>query len=390
MKFGTKTIHSCSREDLKQNSLMPPIYMTSTYLQDYPGAETEFSYTRSKNPNFVLLEELLASLEDAKYCTVFSSGLGALTALVSTLSQGDKVLGFNGVYGGTYRLFNDVFSKFGVEYISIPSSSPLHLERGFATNPKWLFFETPTNPLIDIYDIEAMCKAAKKRGILSIVDNTFATPYLQHPLKLGADVIIHSSTKYLGGHSDVIGGAIVTNNSLVKRQMDFSRKALGINPSPFDCWLITRGIKTLALRMKQHEINAKAIAEYFSKHPLVKQVFYPGLPSHPGHTIAKKQMRGFGGMLAVEFNLPIDTVKEMVSSYKIFKLAESLGGVESLVSHPATMTHASIPPIEREKCGISDRLVRYSVGIEETEDLIEDLAQGLNIQLTTSLQKESL
>lgn len=377
MKFATKAVHAGKFQHPSYGSVMPPIYMTTTFLQDFPGEEKEFAYTRANNPNFVILENLLASLEDAAHATVFSSGLGALTAMVSMLSQGDRVVGINGLYGGTYRLFHSIFSRFGIEFITIPSASSTDVKKGLALNPKWLFFETPTNPLLEVYDIAALAKEAKARGILTIVDSTFATPYLQNPLALGADIVWHSTTKYIGGHSDVVGGVAMTNDPNVKQQLDFARKALGVNPSPFDAWLLTRGIKTLALRMQQHEINARKIASYLQNHQLVKCVHYPGLSTHPSHEIAKKNMRGFGGMISAEFNLSLEKTKQMITSYQLFALAESLGGVESLVSHPASMTHAAIPAIERKKYGITDSLIRFSIGIEDTQDLIEDLEQAL-------------
>jgi len=378
MKFATKAIHVGSEPDLVTGAIMPPIYMTSTYLQHAPG-EGDYTYTRASNPNFTLLEKLLASLEEADYATVFSAGLGALTALISTLSQGDKVLAINGIYGGSYRLFNQVFNRFGIKFQTINPATIDELDQAFADNPKWLFFETPTNPLLEVFDIEAMAKIAKKHGALTIVDNTFASPYCQNPLKWGADIVWHSTTKYIGGHSDIIGGVVMTNNALLKKDLDFACKSLGVNPSPFDCWLITRGVKTLAVRMEKHQRNALAIANYLEKHPKVKKVYYPGLPSHRNHKVAKNQMSGFSGMLSAEFDLSIEKTRQLISSFSLFFLAESLGGVESLVCHPSTMTHASIPSNERQKLGISDGLVRFSIGIEEAEDLIEDLDKALQM-----------
>lgn len=378
MKFSTKAVHKGCDPDKETGAIMPPIYMTSTFLQDSPGVNRGYEYTRANNPNFVILENVLASLEDAKYATVFSSGLGALTALISSLSQGDSVLGIDGLYGGTYRLFNAVFKRFGIKFETLLSPTPDALEKALAKKPKWLFFESPTNPLLEIFDIAALAKAAKKHGVLSIVDNTFATSYFQNPLKFGVDIVWHSTTKYVGGHSDVIGGVAMTNSEKIKKDLDFARKALGVNPSPFDAWLLTRGVKTLALRMEQHQRNAMTIARFLEKHPQVKKVYYPGLESHSGHDIAKKQMSGFSGMISVEFNLSLEDTKRLISSFKLFSLAESLGGVESLVCHPATMTHASIPVEERHKSGVTDGLVRLSVGIEDAEDLIDDLKLALD------------
>lgn len=379
MKFATKAIHVGCDPDKETGAIMPPIYMTSTFVQEAPGESKGYDYTRANNPNYTILEKQLASLEEAEYATIFSSGLGALTGLISTLSKGDRVLAINGVYGGTYRLFNSVFNRFGVEFQSFMPTSLDDLEKTIESKPKWLFFETPTNPLLDIFDISAYAKIAKRHGVLTIIDNTFASPYFQNPLLLGADIVWHSTTKYMGGHSDVIGGVAMTNSATFKKDLDFARKALGLNPSPFDAWLITRGVKTLALRMEQHQQNAMAIARFLESHPKVKKVHYPGLESHPGHAVAKKQMTGFGGMLSVEFNLSLESTKKLISSFTLFALAESLGGVESLVSYPATMTHASIPKEERDRIGLTDSLVRFSVGIEDSSDLINDLKEALEL-----------
>lgn len=356
---------------------MPPIYMTSTFLQDAPGETRGYDYTRADNPNFRILEGLIAALEEASYATVFSSGLGALTALLSTGRQGERMVAMDGLYGGTYRLLTAVFKNFGIDLELVRANDVPALEKALELKPRWLLFETPTNPLLDVFDIEAYAKMARRQGVVTVVDNTFATPYFQKPLSLGADVSWHSLTKYMSGHSDVIGGALVTNDLALKQQLDFMRKAMGLNPSPFDAWLITRGIKTLALRMEKHQANALQLAQYLEGHAKVKRVYYPGLNSHPKHALAKKQMSGFGGIVSVEFNLSIEHTKNLISSFKIFALAESLGGVESLVCHPASMTHASIPVAERLKMGLNDGLVRFSVGIEELSDLIADLNQAL-------------
>lgn len=375
--FSTKAVHSGYTPDKETGAIMPPIFMTSTYIQDVPGeSRGGYEYTRAHNPNFTMLEELLASLEGGSHATVFSSGLGALTGLVSSLSAGDKVLAVEGLYGGTYRLLHDVFKRFGIDFYAIPANLE-GLDAALDRHPKWLIFETPTNPLLNIYDIEALSAAARKRGTLTLVDNTFASPFFQNPLKFGADAVWHSTTKYIGGHSDLVGGAIITDNADLKGLLDFGRKALGLNPSPFDAWLTMRSIKTLALRMERHQLNAKFVAAFFSLHPLVSKLYYPGLPTHPGHAVAKKQMSGFSGIVSAEFNLTIEQMKRMISSFKIFSLAESLGGVESLVCHPATMTHASIPSEERARQGLSDGLVRFSIGIEDHQDLLEDLKNAL-------------
>lgn len=377
MKFATKAIHEGCTPDPETGAVMSPIYMTSTFAKDSPEENKGYEYTRANNPNFMILEKKLASLEEAKFATVFSSGLGVLTGLISMLSEGDLVLAINGLYGGTYRLFNSVFSRFGIRFQTINPSSLEDLEKALQSKPKWLFFETPTNPLLEIFDIKEFSKAAKRHGALTIVDNTFASPYFQNPLKLGVDIVWHSTTKYIGGHSDVIGGVAMTNQAEIKKELDFSRKAMGLNPSPFDAWLITRGVKTLALRMEQHQLNAMAVARFLEGHPKVKKVYYPGLESHHQHQIAKKQMSGFGGMVSVEFNLSLEVTKKLISSFSIFTLAESLGGVESLVNHPATMTHASVPKEERLSSGLTDGLVRFSIGIEDSSDLIDDLTQSL-------------
>lgn len=377
MKFATKAIHVGNEPDPTTGAIMPPIYMTSTYVQESPGETKGYDYTRAGNPNFTILEKVLASLECAEHATIFSSGLGALTGLISLLSQGDSVLAFDGVYGGTYRLFNSVFKRYGINFNSINPSYFQALEAALEQKPKWLFFETPTNPLLEVYDISAFVKIAKRHGVLTIVDNTFATPYFQNPLKEGVDIVWHSTTKYIGGHSDVVGGVVMTNNGAVKKELDFARKAIGLNPSPFDAWLLTRGVKTLALRMEQHQKNAIAVINFLKKHPKVKHIYYPGMESHQSHAIAKKQMSGFGGVFSVEFNLSLEETKQLISSFHLFALAESLGGVESLVCHPATMTHASIPKEERQRIGLTDGLVRFSVGIEDGDDLIADLKGAL-------------
>ncbi len=377
MKFATKAIHAGYEPDAENRSIMPPIYMTSTYLQDAPGESHGYDYTRAGNPNFTILEKTLATLEGAKHATVFSSGLGALTGMTGMLSQGDHVLALEGLYGGTYRLFNNVFNRFGIHFESLKLNQISDLKSALTKKPKWLLFETPTNPLLNNVDIEACVNIAKQHEVLTIVDNTLATPYFQNPLEYGADIVWHSTTKYIGGHSDVIGGVIMTNSASIKEQMDFMRKAIGVNPSPFDAWLITRGLKTLALRMQQHARNAMEIAVFLERHPLVKKVYYPGLENHPSHAIAKEQMKGFGGMISAEFNLSLESTIDLASSFSLFALAESLGGVESLVCHPATMTHASIPSEERHKIGLSDGILRFSVGIEDSQDLLDDLSQTL-------------
>lgn len=376
--FATKAIHTGYDPDLERSGcLMPPIYMTSTFLQDAPGEDRGYDYTRAGNPNFTILEKILAALEKAEHATVFSSGLGALTGMCGMLSQGDHVLALEGVYGGTYRLFTRVFKRFGIGFELISATNVDQFQKALAKKPKWLLFETPTNPLLRVIDIAGCVEMAKKNGILIIVDNTFATPYFQNPLLHGADIVWHSTTKYMGGHSDVIGGVVMTNSAEIKKELDFNRMAIGLNPSPFDVWLTTRGVKTLALRMERHAENAAEIVNFLKLHSKVKKIYYPGIENVQQKAIADKQMLGLGGMISVEFDLSLEETKKMVSSYSYFALAESLGGVESLVCHPATMTHVSIPSAERQKSGLSDSLVRLSVGIEDVQDLIQDLAQGL-------------
>ncbi len=378
MKFATKAIHMGWQPDSTTGSVMPPIYMTSTFALDAPGHSRGFEYTRANNPNFVILEKTLASLEDAAHATVFSSGIGALMAMISTLSAGDKILALDGIYGGTYRLFTKVMQRFGIELVILYETSFDHIERALqSTKPKWLMFETPTNPLLNVFDIEAITQITKRHQVLSVIDNTFASPYCQNPFQWGADIVWHSTTKYLGGHSDVLGGVVMTQDAHFKQELDFARKTLGGNPSPFDCWLITRGVKTLAVRMQQHQKNALKISHFLEKHPKVERVFYPGLPSHPEHAIAKKQMHAFNGMLSAEFRLSLKETLKLISSFQFFTLAESLGGVESLVSHPTTMTHAIVPAEERQRLGLNDGLVRFSIGIEDADDLIQDLDQAL-------------
>ncbi len=373
MKFSTKAIHEGFESDPITGALMPPIYMTSTYEQETPGVHKGYDYSRAGNPNFTQLEQQVAALEKGKYATAFSSGLGALTALLSTLKSGDTVVAMEGLYGGTFRLFTRVFANFGVNFRVVKASESEEIETIFKTKPSLFLFETPTNPLLRVYDIARLNAKAKKYGVTTVVDNTFASPFFQNPLELGADICWHSCTKYLGGHSDVLGGIMVTNNGEIKEKLDFARMAIGVNPSPFDAWLLGRSIKTLALRMERHQSNALRVADFLEKQPSVNCVYYPGLVSHPTHAIAKEQMSGYGGIVSFELNYSIDETKELISSFRYFTLAESLGGVESLVCHPATMTHASIPREERINSGLSDGLVRLSVGVENIEDLLEDL-----------------
>lgn len=379
MKFSTKAIHVGQIPDPGTGAIIPPIYMTSTYVQEAPDKHKGYDYTRAGNPNFTSLEQTLAVLEEGKYATVFSSGLGATTGLISNLQTGDMVIAGNDLYGGTFRLFDQIFQNFGVSLLNIDTLNLEEVENVLKQQPKMIFLESPTNPLLKISDLAAINKLAKKYKVLSVVDNTFATPYFQNPLNLGADLVLHSTTKYMGGHSDVIGGVVITNNKVLKEEMDFARMAMGLNPSPFDTWLISRGLKTLSVRMDKHAQNALSVAGFLETHHRVRKVYYPGLSSHPQHTLAKKQMRGFGGIVSVEFDLGLEQTKKLISSFQVFSLAESLGGVESLVEHPASMTHASISKEKRERNGLSDGLVRFSVGIEDEDDLIEDLRIQLSL-----------
>lgn len=376
MRLGTKIIHEGQSPDETTGAVIPPIYQTTTFAQKDPGIpSTEFEYTRAGNPNFSRLEQTLATAENGKYATVFSSGLGAMTAWLANVNNG-SVVANRDLYGGTYRLLINVFARYGIKSTFVKSDDINAWNEAVTKDTKWLLVESPTNPLLKLIDIKAVCKLAHSKNVKVIVDNTFASPVFQNPLDLDADVVLHSSTKYLGGHSDVVGGAIITNNVNLKKEFDFYRKAMGLNPSPFDCWLISRGIKTLAVRMVQHEKNAQTIAKHLSKNKLVKDVYYPGLKSHPQHELAKHQMKGFGGMVSAKFCNEKTAVK-FIKKLKLFCLAESLGGVESLVCQPSTMTHASIPIAEQKKMGIDGSLVRLSVGIEDMKDLLEDIENAL-------------
>lgn len=380
MKFNTKTIHGGQHNvDPAYGSVMPPIYQTSTYSQTTPGGHKGFEYSRSGNPTRAALERALASIENGKYGLAFGSGLAAIDAVIKLLKPGDEVISTNDLYGGSYRLFRKVFEKFGIKFHFIGMQDALSIEDYINNNTKLLWVETPTNPMMNIIDIEACSKIAKKHKLLLAVDNTFATPYLQQPLELGADIVMHSATKYLGGHSDVVMGALIVNDDAIAEQLYFIQNASGAVCGPQDSFLVLRGIKTLHLRMQRHCENGELIANFLASHPKVDKVYWPGFPSHLNHEIAKKQMKGFGGMISftMKGNTLADAVK-VVEKLKIFTLAESLGGVESLAGHPASMTHASIPKEEREKTGVVDSLIRLSVGIEDADDLIEDLKQALS------------
>lgn len=368
-RFETEAIHAGSDPDPTTGAVIPPIYATSTYKQDAPGVHRGYDYSRADNPTRNNFERALASLEGAEYAVAFSSGMAATAAILTLLKPGDHVLSGLDLYGGTYRLFEQVYLKYGLEFSYVDTSDLDAIEP--RKNTRLLWIETPTNPLMAITDIAAA--AERKGNALLAVDNTFCSPYLQRPLERGADLVLHSTTKYLGGHSDLIGGAVVTRERALYDELKFIQLAVGAVPSPFDCFLAHRGIRTLAVRMKAHSENARRIARFLSEHPRVERVYYPGLEDHPGHEVARRQMRDFGGMLSIELK---GDVKRFLAHLNLFTLAESLGGVESLVNHPATMTHASIPPEERTRRGIRDQLIRLSVGLEHADDLLEDLRRA--------------
>jgi len=377
-KTGTKFIHAGAEPDPTTGAIMTPIYQTSTYVQAGPAQHKGYEYARSQNPTRAALETALAVIENGKFGLAFSSGVAATDAVIKLLAPGDEVICANDMYGGTYRLFTKVFEKFGIKFKYVDTTHPENVSAALTANSKLIWIETPTNPLMNITDIAAIAAISKKAGTILCVDNTFASPYLQNPLDLGADIVMHSSTKYLGGHSDVIQGALIMNDQSLKDQLYFIQKSCGAVPGPFDCFLVLRGIKTLHVRMKAHCENGKIVAHYLRYHPKVDKVFWCGFEDHHNYEIAKKQMKDFGGMLS--FTLKDDSVEaatKVLTSTKVFSLAESLGGVESLINHPASMTHASIPREERIKNGLADGLIRLSIGIEDAEDLVEDLKNAI-------------
>lgn len=381
MKFSTKAIHIGNEPNLKEGGsgdVVIPIHLATTFARRKVSEPTAgFEYSRSGNPTRYALEKNLADLENGKYAYTFSSGLAAIANVLLLLKKGDHVISIDDVYGGTRRLFTRVFEQFGLEFTFEDFVDGNHIKNKIRHNTRLIWIETPTNPLLKIVDISAVCKLAKVKKILTLVDNTFASPFFQCPLDLGADIVLHSMTKYIGGHSDVVAGCVILNNSEISEKLKFLQNAVGAILSPFDSYQILKGIKTLALRMKKHEANAIKIVNFLSHHKLVKHVYYPGLISHRGHAIAKKQMSGFGGMLSFELKGDINTSIQFLESLRLISIAESLGVVESLIEHPASMTHASVPKAEREKIGLSDGLIRLSVGIEDAEDLIADLSQAL-------------
>ena len=378
MKFATKTIHAGQPSEPETGALVAPIFQTSTYEQEAPGQDKGFSYSRTNNPTRQRLEGVLAALEGVEYAAAFASGLAAENAILQAyLRPGDEIIIPLDVYGGTYRILNRVYQAIGVVVKQIDTGDLATVERATTKKTRIVWIESPTNPRLLITDIAAISKIAHANGALLVVDNTFATPCFQQPFELGADLVVHSVTKYLAGHSDTVQGATLAKDAAVFEPVKFLQNATGAVPSPFDCWLTMRGLKTLELRMQRHEENATAIADALSGHPLVRQVYYPGLPSHPGHDIARRQMTGFGGMVSIDLNATMEEVAAFASSRRYFMLGESLGGVKALVCHPATMTHASIPAEERAKLGLPDTLLRLSTGCENAEDLVEDLVEGL-------------
>ena len=380
MKFGTKTIHAGQKPDPTTGAIMTPVYQTSTYVQSSPGQHSGFEYSRTGNPTRKVLEDNIAALENGKYGLCFGSGLAAIDAVIKLLKPGDEVISTNDLYGGTYRLFTKIFENYGIKFHFIGMENLSNIDNYINKNTKLIWAETPTNPMLNIIDIEMLATISKKHNLTLVVDNTFATPYIQKPLELGADIVMHSLTKYMGGHSDVVMGALVCNSEEIAEKLFFIQNSCGAIPGPMDSFLVLRGIKTLHIRMERHCQNGEKIAGFLINHPKVEGVYWPGLKSHKNHNVAKKQMHGFGGM--VSFDLKgnnLEDAKKVVENTKYFTLAESLGGVESLCGHPASMTHAAIPKNEREKTGVVDSLIRLSVGIEDIEDLIEDLDSSLSL-----------
>jgi len=376
-EFATRAIHAGQPTDEQTGAVTFPIYQTSTYGQETPGVNKGYVYARTGNPGRTALEECLASLEGAQFCYSAASGMAAINNILCLLQSGDHVVTCQDLYGGAYRMFTKLYSKFGVKFSFVDATDLDNIEKAFTPQTKMLWLETPSNPLLRIIDLAGAAKIGKKHHATVVVDNTFASPYLQSPLKLGADIVMHSTTKYLNGHSDVLGGASITNDAALAEQLKFFQNAVGAVPAPMDCFLNLRGIKTLPVRMDRHCANARQIAEYFTKHPKIAKVYFPGLPSHPGHEIAKRQMRDFGAMVSIELKADIEETRKFTSYIELWTLAESLGGVKSLLCQPATMTHASVDPAMRRQVGINDGLIRLSVGLEDVRDLIRDLEQAL-------------
>jgi cystathionine gamma-lyase len=374
--FATRAIHAGVEPDEKTGAVSPPVYQTSTYAQEEIGRHKGYEYARTQNPTRERLERSVAALEGATHGLAYASGMAATSTVLQLLGSGDHVVASDDLYGGTYRLFERLLRGYGLTFTHVDSSNPQALERAVTAETKLLFLETPSNPLMRITDLAHAAKLAKERGVISVVDNTFCSPALQRPLELGIDVVVHSTTKYLNGHSDVVGGAVATSRDDLAEKLRFLQNAVGAVPGPWDCWLTLRGIRTLALRMERHDQNGRVLAERLAGHSKVKKLYYPGLPSHPQHELAKRQMRGFGGMISFDLG-SLDAANRFARSLRVFTLAESLGGVESLCCHPATMTHASMPKSEREARGLTDGLIRLSVGCEDAGDLIADVEDAL-------------
>lgn len=376
MGFSTDAIHAGQIPDPTTGAVITPVYLTSTYHQPELGKNTGYEYGRTHNLTRQAMEKNIAVLEKGKYAIAFSSGLAATNALMSLVKAGDHIIVSNNVYGGTYRLFEQNLTDYGIEYSWVDTSDVANIQNAVKTNTKMIFIETPTNPMLVLTDLEAVSKIAKTNNLISVCDSTFMSPYFQNSLEWGIDIVLHSTTKFINGHSDVIGGILITSNEKYHERLRYIQNAAGAVPSPFDCWLVLRSTKTLAVRMKQHEENANALAEFLSESGAAKKVIYPGLDAHPQHELAVKQMRGFGGMVSADFGT-LEKARKVLNNVKVFTLAESLGGVESLVCHPASMTHASVPKADREKFGLTDSLVRFSVGIEDVDDLIKDVKNAL-------------
>jgi cystathionine beta-lyase/cystathionine gamma-synthase len=376
MGFSTDAIHAGQTPDPTTGAVITPIYQTSTYAQYELGKSTGFEYARTHNLTRQALEKNIAALEKGKYGIAFASGLAATHALMSLVKAGDHIVISNNVYGGTYRLYELNMKDYGLDFTWVDTTDLNNIQDAIRPNTKIIYVETPTNPMLNITDLKGVAAIAKKNNLISVCDNTFMSPYFQNPLTFGIDIVIHSTTKYLNGHSDIIGGILITSDEKIYERLRYIQNAAGGVPSPFDCWLVLRSTKTLAVRMKQHEENAKQFAKFLNEFGYAKRVIYPGLKNHPQHELAKKQMRGFGGMVSADFGT-IENAKKVLNGVKLFTLAESLGGVESLISHPASMTHASVPKVEREKMGLTESLVRFSIGIEDVEDLIADVEQAL-------------
>lgn len=379
MKFSTKVVHAGVSPDPVSGAIMTPIYQTSTYVQAAPGDHKGYEYARTQNPTRDALQNALAALENGQYALCYASGMAATDAVAKLLKPGDEVISTNDLYGGTYRIFTKIFERYGIKFTFVNMGDMQEVEKAITPATKMLWIETPTNPVMRIIDIEAAVAIGKANNLITVVDNTFASPYLQNPLDMGATIVLHSLTKYIAGHSDVVMGATVTNDEAIYTELKFIQNACGAVPGPQDCFLVLRGIKTLAIRMRQHCENGKKVVDFLVNHPKVGNVFYPGLPTHPNHEVAKRQMRDFGGMISFTLkNDSMESALKVLTGTHLFALAESLGGVESLIGHPATMTHASIPREERLKAGLADTLIRISVGIEDADDLIADLAQAID------------